>query len=93
KRHVKEEFDRRKAAGTEVEDEPDVELTWRDELLQTLLKMPPDAFERLIPRLLRESGFTQVQVTGQSGDGGIDGKGIMRLGGLLSFHVIFQCKR
>ena len=31
------------------------------------------------------------------GDGGprwgTDGKGIMRLGGLLSFHVIFQCKR
>jgi restriction system protein len=55
--------------------------------------MEPSAFERLIQRLLRESGFIQVEVTGQSGDGGIDGKGIMRLGGLLSFHVIFQCKR
>ena len=43
--------------------------------------------------LLRESGFTQVEVSGRTGDGGIDGKGIMRLGGLLSFHVIFQCKR
>lgn len=43
--------------------------------------------------MLRESGFIQVEVTGRSGDGGIDGKGIMRLGGLLSFHVIFQCKR
>jgi restriction system protein len=46
-----------------------------------------------VQRLLRESGFIQVEVTGQSGDGGIDGKGIMRLGGMLSFHVIFQCKR
>jgi restriction system protein len=55
--------------------------------------MDPSAFERLVQRLLRESGFIQVEVTGQSGDGGIDGKGIMRLGGLLSFHVIFQCKR
>jgi len=55
--------------------------------------MSPAAFERLIQRLLRESGFIQVEVTGRSGDGGIDGKGIMRLGGLLSFHVIFQCKR
>ena len=54
--------------------------------------MEPDAFERLTQRLLRESGFIQVEVTGQPGDGGIDGKGIMRLGGLLSFHVIFQCK-
>lgn len=69
------------------------ELTWRDELMETLLEMGPAAFERLTQRLLRESGFIQVEVTGQSGDGGIDGKGIMRLGGLLSFHVIFQCKR
>ena len=68
-------------------------VSWRDELLATLLKMDPSAFERLVQRLLRESGFTQVKVTGRSGDEGIDGKGIMRLGGLLSFHVIFQCKR
>ena len=47
----------------------------------------------MIQRFLRESGFIQVEVTGRSGDGGIDGRGIMRLGGLLSFHVIFQCKR
>ena len=71
----------------------DDETSWRDELLEVLLKMEPSAFERLIQRLLRESGFTQVEVIGRSGDGGIDGKGIMRLGGLLSFHVIFQCKR
>ncbi len=55
--------------------------------------MPPDAFERLVQRMLRESGFIQVKVTGRSGDGGVDGKGIMRLSGLLGFHVIFQCKR
>ena len=66
---------------------------WRDELLQVLLQLDPSAFERLVQRILRESGFIQVEVTGRSGDGGIDGKGIMRLAGLLSFHVIFQCKR
>lgn len=70
-----------------------IELSWRDELLATLLDMDPDAFERLVQRLLREAGFIQVEVTGRSGDGGIDGKGIMRLSGLLSFHVLFQCKR
>lgn len=75
------------------ETDTDIEATWRDELLATLLKMDSAAFERLVQRLLRESGFIQVEVTGKSGDGGIDGKGIMRLGGLLSFHVIFQCKR
>ena len=70
-----------------------LETSWRDELLAAILRMDSSAFERLIQRLLRESGFIQVEVTGQSGDGGVDGKGIMRLGGLLSFHVIFQCKR
>ena len=74
-------------------DEADADASWRDELLATLIKMDPSAFERLIQRVLRESGFIQVEVTGKSGDGGIDGKGIMRLGGLLSFHVIFQCKK
>jgi restriction system protein len=85
----------RKTTGDEdeVEDEVSEELSWRDMLLETLLEMDPAAFERLAQRLLRESGFVQVEVTGRSGDGGIDGKGIMRLGGLLSFHVIFQCKR
>jgi restriction system protein len=66
---------------------------WREELLDILSKMPPSSFEKLAQRVLRESGFTQVEVTGRSGDGGIDGKGILRLGGLLSFQIIFQCKR
>lgn len=73
--------------------EIDAETSWRDEVLDILLEMDPSAFERLVQRLLRESGFTQVEVTGRTGDGGIDGRGIMRLGGLLSFQVIFQCKR
>jgi restriction system protein len=73
--------------------ESEVIDNWRDILLTVLLNMQPDAFERLIQRILRESGFIQVQVTGRTGDGGIDGKGIMRIGGLMSFHVIFQCKR
>ncbi len=94
KRYVQEELKQRKAPAEPLElAEPTTELSWHDELLSVLLKMEPNAFERLIQRLLRESGFIQVEVTGQSGDGGVDGKGIMRLGGLLSFHVIFQCKR
>ena len=44
-------------------------------------------------RLLRESGFIQVEVTGRTGDGGIDGKGIAKIHGFMSFHVLFQCKR
>jgi len=68
-------------------------LLWQEVLLERMLKMSPSGFEKLCQRLLRESGFIQVDVTGRSGDGGIDGKGIVRLGGFLSFHVIFQCKR
>jgi restriction system protein len=75
------------------DDEPEIVETWRDQVLNKLQEIDPSAFERLVQRLLRESGFVQVQVTGKSGDGGIDGKGIMKLGGLLGFHVIFQCKR
>lgn len=67
--------------------------SWREKLRATLLDMPPDAFERLCMRLLRESGFIQVEVTGRSGDGGIDGFGVVRVGGLISFPIIFQCKR
>jgi len=69
------------------------ELAWHQQLHQVLLSLDPTAFERLAQRLLRESGFIQVQVTGKSGDGGIDGVGIARINGFLSFHVLFQCKR
>ncbi len=66
---------------------------WRKRLAAVLLELSPDAFERLGQRLLREAGFTQVTVTGRSGDGGIDGFGLVKLGGLLSFPILFQCKR
>jgi restriction system protein len=74
-------------------DEDETEMAWHLQLHQTLMKLSPDAFERLTQRLLRESGFTQVEVTGKSGDGGIDGKGIAQVAGFLSFYVLFQSKR
>lgn len=70
------------------------EDAWKQQLHFVLTqKLAPAAFERLVQRLLRESGFTQVEVTGHSGDGGIDGRGIARIHGFMSFHVLFQCKR
>lgn len=78
---------------TEPEADEEETASWRETLMTTLLEMAPDAFERLCQRLLRESGFIQVEVTGRSGDGGIDGHGLVRLAGLISFPVIFQCKR
>jgi restriction system protein len=55
--------------------------------------LPPDGFERLCQRILRESGFQQVVVTGRSGDGGIDGVGVLQMNPFVSFNVLFQCKR
>lgn len=69
------------------------ELTWEDEALEAIKSMPAESFERLCQRLLRESGFIQVEITGRSGDGGIDGRGVVKLGQIISFHVHFQCKR
>jgi restriction system protein len=82
-----------KRKDADIDEEPDQRVQWQDQLLGIILDMPPAAFERLIQRLLRESGFVQVEVTGQTGDGGIDGHGILRLAGFLSFRIIFQAKR
>jgi restriction system protein len=65
---------------------------WQEGLLNVLRDMEPDAFERLSQRLLREAGFIKVEVRGKSGDGGIDGVGVLRVN-LVSFQVYFQCKK
>ncbi len=65
----------------------------RQKLLDLLLTLPAPGFERLCQRLLRESGFENVVVTGRSGDGGIDGKGVLQINPFVSFRVLFQCKR
>jgi len=76
-----------------VPDETDAAVAWQDKLISVLQAMDPIAFERLCQRVLRESGFIEVEVTKRSGDGGIDGYGTIRLGGLISFNVLFQSKR
>jgi len=68
------------------------ELDWMEELLNRLNELEPSAFERLAQRILREAGFRNVEVHGKSGDGGIDGVGVLRIS-LISFPVYFQCKR
>jgi restriction system protein len=79
--------------AAEATDVPEEER-WKRQLHGILTqKLAPAAFERLVQRLLRESGFIQVEVTGRTGGGGIDGRGIARVHGLMSFHVLFQCKR
>jgi restriction system protein len=89
------------ASEAVASDEPVVRLDavisadppWQVKLLSALQSMQPAAFERLFSLVLRGSGFTKVEVTGRSGDGGIDGSGVLRIADLLSFQVLFQCKR
>ncbi len=98
-RHVRaldKEGTKRKKPSKPLEDDVPEEEEWRVQLHNILTKeIDPGTFERLIQRMLRESGFVSVEVSGDANksDGGIDGKGIVRIQGFMSFHVIFQCKR
>lgn len=86
-----------KKSPPEVDGEPpssDNEIIdHRSRLLALIKAIPPEGFERLCQRLLRESGFQNVTVTGKSGDGGIDGIGMVKVNPFVSFSVLFQCKR
>lgn len=83
--------DSEKNKPNEVEVSEDVDH--RTELMSILLGLSPEGFERLCQRLLRESGFEKVEITGRSGDGGIDGIGVLQVNPFVSFKVLFQCKR
>lgn len=74
-------------------DEDSPIVGYREELARTLQSLPASGFERFCQRLLRESGFQEVTITGRSGDGGIDGIGILQVNALVSFKVLFQCKK
>ena len=89
KKHHKEKD--QSLADDEVPQEE--QKSWREQISNILQQMNPYAFEKLSQRLLRECGFTDVQVTKKSGDGGIDGVGKLRIKGIFSFNVAFQCKR
>jgi len=97
-KHLKQQFvQKNDADATNDETSENVEIekeqSWQDEALEVIKQIPADKFENLCQRMLRESGFTDVKVTGRSWDGGIDGKGVLSLSGLISFHIVFQCKR
>lgn len=91
--YVRSHRRRRPPTSTSDDDQAEADgADWKEELLSVLLAAPPDRFERLARRLLREAGFINTAVTGKSGDGGIDGTGTYRIS-LISFTVFFQCKR
>lgn len=94
KEHSKASAKKEKSIDEDNSDDvPDEVRPWRKKIYEVLVKMNPYAFERLTQRVLRECGFTQVEVTKKSGDGGIDGTGKLRINGIFSFNIAFQCKR
>lgn len=79
--------------GDEVDSiQADLPQSYREQFLNVVRTLLPNGFERLCQRLLRESGFEQVEVTGRTGDGGIDGIGIVKVNAFVTFKVLFQCK-
>ena len=68
------------------------ELSFRNKLLERLLSLTPRQFEHFGQRLMIAYGFSDVEVTGVSRDGGIDGYGRLALG-LATLNAAFQCKR
>jgi len=74
-------------------DTDNVDEDWDDILLEVLRKVTSEGFERICARLLRESGFEKVTITGRTKDGGIDGIGILQVNPFVTFKVLFQCKR
>ncbi|MEO7854755.1 MAG: restriction endonuclease, partial [Rubrivivax sp.] len=101
---VKRHADLRKRSGGDasanhvVDDTPaDTPQSDQDSTLEVFLRvvrrMSAKGFEHLCMRLLREAGFERVQVTGRSNDGGVDGAGVLQINELVSFNVVFQCKK
>jgi len=86
------EGDEETSLDEDVSDE-DLEENWRTSLKKILLTLDPYDFEKLAQIVLRESGFMEVEITKKSGDGGFDGKGILRMNKLVSIPIIFECKR
>jgi restriction system protein len=83
-----------KLEAVDISDEiPNEEDDHRVILIKKLMSLPPSGFERLCQRLLRESGFESVTVTGRTGDGGLDGNGVLQVNAFVSFKILFQCKR
>jgi restriction system protein len=99
-REIHKQFEREPESEDELENQAapsdsglSTSRDYRAEVLEIIRHLPPAGFERLCQRLLREAGFQQVEVTGRSGDGGIDGKGILQINPLLSIQAVFQSKR
>lgn len=65
----------------------------KQKLRKMVMKISPERFEELTGQLLAEIGFENVEVTNRSGDGGIDVKGELIVGGVIKTKMAVQVKR
>lgn len=76
-----------------IDEESNIDDEGSYNLISILQSLSPPGFERICKRLLTECGFQNVEITGKSGDHGIDGIGLLEINDLMNFKVLFQCKR
>lgn len=61
-----------------------------ERLLEHILRLNPSEFEKLVGEFLKAKGFSNVRVTGRTGDGGIDGECELPF---VKLKAAFQAKR
>jgi restriction system protein len=69
--------------------------SWESDLKSILTTMPDKGFERLCAFIMTKNGLQATAVTGQTGDGGVDGEGMLAFDdlSLIKTPVAWQCKR
>jgi restriction system protein len=65
----------------------------KKKLLDHLSSLTPSEFELLVGTLLTEMGFEETNVTKLSGDGGIDVRGTLVVGGVIRTQMAVQAKK
>lgn len=81
--------------GDELQQDLEGTVNWQVQLKEILWSLSDQGFEHLCAAIMTSNGLDQINVTGKSGDKGIDGMGLMYLDdvGLISIRVAWQCKR
>jgi len=64
-----------------------------ESVLERVLELNDKEFEILISHLLTAVGFEESEVTGKTGDGGVDATGILNVANLAKVKVFVQAKR
>lgn len=64
-----------------------------DSVIKQILKLDAKEFEILVSHLLTAVGFEETEVTGKTGDGGVDAKGTLNAFNIAKVMVYVQAKR